>query len=70
MITVYYKPWKLFPGKLLPDDGRPPVDIEPKYPSLPQADSIICTRCGMEFKGITGYVCHDTECPVFFRITC
>ncbi len=23
-----------------------------------------CNKCGMVFKGIMGYVCHDPECPM------
>ena len=29
-----------------------------------------CSKCGMEFRGVTGYVCGDTKCPTFLKVTC
>jgi hypothetical protein len=30
---------------------------------------IQCSQCGMIFKGPTGYVCHNPNCPVFTVIS-
>lgn len=28
-----------------------------------------CSKCGMEWKGVMGYVCSDMNCPVQMKIT-
>jgi hypothetical protein len=39
----------------------PPKDIDP-YIGVRK-----CQKCGMEFKGVTGYVCADIHCPTFLK---
>jgi hypothetical protein len=38
-----------------------PKDIDP-YIGVTK-----CQKCGMEFKGVTGYVCADNNCPMFMK---
>ena len=38
-----------------------PKDIDP-YIGVTK-----CSKCGMEFRGVTGYVCADTHCPTFMK---
>lgn len=44
---------------------------QPVYPTPPDIDPYVgvtkCTKCGMEFRGATGYVCSDMKCPTFAR---
>jgi hypothetical protein len=38
-----------------------PKDIDPYIGATK------CQKCGMEFKGVMGYVCADTHCPTFMK---
>lgn len=39
--------------------------ISPVYPTPPvDLSSTRCSKCGMEWKGVMGYVCPSTDCPV------
>jgi hypothetical protein len=29
----------------------------------------LCSKCGMEFKGSTGYYCPNQTCPIFSKTT-
>lgn len=29
-----------------------------------------CPECGMELKGVMGYVCGSPTCPIFPKVTC
>lgn len=31
--------------------------------------SYICSKCGMDWKGVMGYVCGDSKCPVQIKAT-
>jgi len=44
--------------------------IPPVYPT-PQLDlnSTRCSKCGMIWKGVMGYVCPQVDCPVQFKTT-
>lgn len=36
----------------------------PTLPAVPDLDrGTTCPRCGMTFRGVTGYVCQDPTCP-------
>lgn len=55
--------------------GKPEPD--PNYwhlPRTPNLDPMIgatkCIKCGMEFRGATGYVCNTYGCPTFMQVTC
>lgn len=47
-----------------------------QYPRFPgdSIDPMIgvtkCIKCGMEFRGATGYVCTTQGCPTFSQVTC
>lgn len=36
------------------------VKQQPTYP----AKSVICSKCGMKWEGVMGYVCQHLDCPV------
>lgn len=39
----------------------------PSFPNVPNYDpypSTICPKCGMEWKGVMGYVCTNQPCPI------
>ena len=49
----------------------------PKYPHVPPSFPMPetmpmrnCSRCGMSLTGAVGFVCNDTLCPTFARVTC
>lgn len=41
-----------------------PVPTPVPYPVEPWKTSARCPRCGMDFSGVTGYVCGSTSCPM------
>lgn len=44
----------------------------PTYPSYPQpnlAPPIRCAKCDMSIEGVMGYVCNDSYCPSFPKVT-
>lgn len=48
----------------------PPV--QPVYPTTPVASYFgptICSKCGMKWEGVMGYVCSSSDCPVQFKVT-
>lgn len=38
----------------------------PTYPSIPLRS---CAKCGMNLDGVMGYVCNDSYCPSFPKVT-
>ena len=43
----------------------PPLsDPDPNYSAQP-----ICSKCGMDFSGVMGYVCSNVDCPVQLKVT-
>lgn len=39
-------------------------------PSVPRwPDRVTCSKCGMDWSGVTGYVCMDNKCPMQMKIT-
>ena len=52
-----------------------PKPVNPEYltPTTPPYDpypSTICPKCGMEWKGVMGYVCMNQPCPIQPSATC
>jgi hypothetical protein len=46
--------------------------IQPVYPTAPvppRLNSTVCSKCGMEWKGVMGYVCSRNDCPVQVKVT-
>lgn len=46
--------------------------IQPIYPSTPRPPSLTpttCSKCGMVWQGVMGYVCSQSDCPVQFKVT-
>ena len=40
--------------------------VQPIYPTSqvpPHLNSTVCSKCGMEWKGVMGYVCSRSDCP-------
>lgn len=35
----------------------------------PTTASVVCPECGMEWKGLMGYVCPNMKCPVQPKVT-
>lgn len=55
--------------------GKPQPDPNYwQYPRTLDIDPMIgvvkCIKCGMEFRGATGYVCTTQGCPTFAQVTC
>lgn len=39
------------------------------WPKMPtNEDGITCPKCKMSFKGITGYYCPDSNCPIQTKV--
>lgn len=59
----YYKPFR----------DRDPDPNYWQYPRTPNIDPMFgvikCIKCGMEFRGATGYVCTTQGCPTFSQVT-
>ncbi len=49
------------PNPIPPHVPYPPNDIDPYF------GVTRCQKCGMEFRGVMGYVCADIHCPTFMR---
>lgn len=43
--------------------------IYPTTPVRPRLNSTVCSKCGMEWKGVMGYACSDMNCPTQVRVT-
>lgn len=41
----------------------------PKWPTVPSIGQS-CPKCGISLDGVMGYVCGDTNCPTFLKVTC
>jgi hypothetical protein len=51
--------------------NRIPV-VQPVYPTTPPAPSLgptLCSKCGMKWEGVMGYVCPSNDCPVKLKVT-
>ena len=44
-----------------PKPANPLTPTTPPYDPFP---STICPKCGMEWKGVMGYVCTNQPCPI------
>lgn len=54
---------------LLPKEKSP---YSPSYPPptpVPSFPPTTCSRCGIRLDQVMGYVCNDSQCPTFTRIT-
>ena len=55
-----------FPPALPVEPVSPPVFPQPwqppTVPTFPQSTE--CSKCGMKFEGVMGYVCQDPGCPM------
>jgi hypothetical protein len=48
-----------------------PIQPPPYVPYPPgNTPPVKCSKCGIEFKSPMGYVCADTHCPTFLKVTC
>lgn len=57
------------------DTTRPQIPIYPTYPIAPTYPDVLgtpstCTKCGMHFDLMTGYVCPVYGCPTFTQTYC
>lgn len=43
--------------------------IYPTTPVHPRLNSTVCSKCGMEWKGVMGYSCYLQDCPVQLKVT-
>lgn len=55
------------PRKNIPIIPKLPDDHPRPHPDEPWA---ICGECGMELRGVMGYVCPNSRCPVFPHVYC
>lgn len=49
------------PDIVVPSLGK----MQPYDPNY--GGSVVCQKCGMEWKGVMNYVCQNYECPIQFR---
>jgi hypothetical protein len=56
-LIIQYLLKKDEPNPIPPYVPYPPNDIDPYF------GVTRCQKCGMEFRGVMGYVCADTHCP-------
>ena len=49
-----------------------PNPFDPALPTVPwqPVTRQSCPKCGIRLDGVMGYVCGDTNCPTFFKVTC
>jgi hypothetical protein len=47
---------------------RPMPTTPPTQPVWPGVRN--CSKCGINLDGVMGYVCGDTNCPTFLKVTC
>ena len=47
---------------------RPMPTTPPMQPLWPGVRN--CSKCGINLDGVMGYVCGDTNCPTFMKVTC
>lgn len=63
-------PWR----DLHPDPTQRPGFLTPAMPQFPDPPGSLekpcCKKCGMQLERVTGYVCGDTHCPTFLKVTC
>jgi hypothetical protein len=45
-----------------------PTYPKPSWPGESQTNK--CIKCGLTLTGVMGYVCNDSQCPTFARVTC
>jgi hypothetical protein len=55
--------------KRLEDSIFPSPSPSPSMPWLSPKVDARCPNCGIDFSGITGYVCPSTACPIQPRVT-
>ena len=50
-----------------------PREKSPYIPTYPGPDVLQqpfkCSRCGLRLDQVMGYVCNDSQCPTFVRVT-
>ena len=48
------------------------ASVQPAYPTTRPSPSLgptICSKCGMKWQGVMGYVCAQSDCPVQLKVT-
>lgn len=50
------------------DQPVQPPPFNPDYPGWGSTRTI-CSKCGMEFNGVTSYYCANNDCPVQVKTT-
>lgn len=65
-------PWPGLPGNPFPVLPPSPVCPDPYSPSYPPNTwgSATCSKCGMVWSGVMGYVCPTLGCPMQAQVTC
>ena len=48
----------------------PPYKYDPPAPWPTTYPKKSCPKCGIQLDGVMGYVCGDTQCPTFMKVTC
>ena len=52
--------------------NRIPV-VQPSYPTTPDPSYFggltVCSKCGVEWRGVMGYACSQSDCPVQLKVT-
>jgi hypothetical protein len=52
-----------------PIQPPPYIPSDRTKPTLTWPNTVMCSRCGMNFSGSMGYVCTDKNCPTQMNIT-
>lgn len=47
-----------------------PYKYDPSAPWPTTYPKQSCPKCGISLDGVMGYVCGDTRCPTFMKVTC
>ena len=64
---VKRQPW-YSPMEQTPSFPRPHIPYDPLSPTTWQKPQ--CPKCGMYLDKVMGYVCGDSQCPTFMKVTC
>lgn len=58
------------PRKIYPKPAENPWTIPYPTTPWPLTDSgTTCSKCGLRFEGVTGYVCTHSKCPLFMVVS-
>lgn len=69
-MTIIGTPWVEPLRPFNPLDNLPRPSQPPQLPDPIVTEKPRCPKCGMQLEAVMGYVCGDTYCPTFLKVTC